>query len=974
MGLLVFIPGFAMGQETGTISGTVSDAQTEQRISTAQISLVGTAQGGLTTTQGRFTLSNVPAGDHTILVQRLGYSQVEVPVTVVAGETTTVDIELRQSAISLDELVVTGTADGARTRELGTSLAQISEDEIRNLPVRSPEDLLMGRATGVTVQLNSGQPGAGASIRLRGATSLSASRNQPLIYVDGVRIYNQPLDAAWASHQAVSPLNSVKANDIARVEIVRGAAATTLYGSEAAGGVIQIFTKQGRAGDPQWDAVVTTGFNSVGHVGPSADPTGLNLNDCAAPRRALLTSDWSEVNFADGSCPSSGSWLQRGPLLRSNLAVRGGSSDLTYFFSVESGREEGAIAPGEASDRGFRGNFSFRPRDEVNIALNTAYNRSNSTWVADGNNASGFLLNVARGPANNFKNSDLCESLTVDVCTNNGEILQQNNLNQTDHFTSGITSRWEPDGGRFRHRVTVGYDYVRTEGQTHYPFGFTRVPQGSLQMVDLTRTTVSLDYASSFDASFGGDFTNSLSWGGQMFQEERSSVYSRGDDFAGPGTPTVTSGARTAVTTDSRIRVVNPGVFAQTVLGWADRLFITGGVRADGHSAFGEDFGIQVYPKISGSWVISEESFWNVPGIDNFRLRAAIGEAGQAPDAFDAVRTWDPVAGDDGQPGFTPASLGNPELGPERTRELELGFETSLVEGRLTGEFTWYRQNTFDALVGVRPISSQGFLGRQLENVGQVRNQGFELALNSDLVRRPGLVWSARLNVSRNESEAVELTGEQAYSSWRNTIEEGYPVPSYIGPYVANPDEFAEPIIEEGFIGPSYPVNTIGVGTQVTFLQDFTLDVLGEFQGGHYTQNGVGYQNARRGVWAPCFDVQQKLQQAAQGDAGVLSDVTALDRLKCAIDGADQEYWWWIQEGDFFKLRTASLTWDLPEAYTPYAQSASITLSGRNLFTSTDYDGLDPEINEGGGQFLRRVEYYNLPPMRTFQLQVNLSF
>jgi TonB-dependent starch-binding outer membrane protein SusC len=960
--------------QTGEIRGTVVDAETQRPVANAQVTIPEHGIGGLTGQRGRFTLQNVPAGQVAVAVQRIGYRAGEQTVTVTAGEVATTEFTLRQSAVELDALVVTGTADGARARELGTSLGQISADDLEFAPVRNPADALMGRVSGVTVELNSGQPGAASIIRLRGPTSLSASRNWPLIYVDGVRMYNRALNASWGAHQYVSPLSSIDAADIESIEVVRGAAATTLYGSEAAGGVIQIFTKRGRAGAPVWQAEVTTGFNNPGHIGASSDPSGLYLNDCTGDLQAFNHSTGEMIRFRDATCPASGSWLRNGPIQRYSASVRGGGQDLTYYFSGNYGREAGVIDPGYADDAGFRGNFSFRPLDNLDFLVNAGYTTSTARWIPDGNNASGFMLNVARGPFGNFRDASACADDTLDACMINGHILTQENYNWTDHFISGFTARWEPSDA-FSHRLTLGYDYVTTEGQTLYPFGFLRFPGGDLGMRDLTRTTVSADYAGSWNAQFGRSITSTFSVGAQVFEENSKTVYASGEDFAGPGTPTITSGARTAVTTDSRIRVVNPGFFVQEMLGFQDRLFLTVGARFDGHSAFGEDFGMQMYPKLSASWVVSDHDFWPVHLVEAFRLRGAIGEAGQAPGAFDAVRTWNPVAGDDGQPGFTPSNLGNPNLGPERTREVELGFEGSMIDGRLGLETTFYRQDTYDALVGMRPIPSLGFASRQLQNVGHVRNTGYEVTLNGDLVRSPRFEWSGRLNYSHNESEAVDLLGETAYTSWRNTIQEGYPVPSYIGPYVTNPNEFAEPIIEEGFIGPSYPVTTVGVGTSVTVFRDITLDLHGEYQGGHYGQNGVGYQNSRRGAWQPCFEVQQKLHAAAQGDPNALNDVTALERLKCASTASgDNDYYWWIQPADFFKLRTASLSYRIPERFLPMVDAATFTLAGRNLFTITDYDGLDPETNELGGNNIFRVEYYNIPPVRTFQASLRVTF
>jgi TonB-linked SusC/RagA family outer membrane protein len=878
-----------------------------------------------------------------------------------------VDFQLKETAVALDEVVVTATGE-VRKKEVGTSLSAISSRDIEVAPVQNTQDIISGRATGVTVMANAGAPGAGGTIRLRGNNSISQGNN-PLIYVDGVRIYSGNGPAAWASHQSTLPLNDINADDIERVEIVKGAAATTLYGTEASGGVIQIFTKKGVVGSPIWSAEVGLGLNTLGHVGPKEDPTGLFLNQCTGPE--LVDSQGN--TFADPTCPESGSWLQDGGIQRYSLSVRGGGDRMTYFLSGNFNDEAGAIETGWSRDGGFRGNFTFRPADKLEIGMSSAYTKRTTRWVPDGNNASGFLLNVTRGNANYFKKADECEGMSVGTCVVNGFILDQENFNRTDHFVSGFTVNYNPSDA-FSHRMALGYDYNAADNATHYPFGYLRSPQGFIFGQVWNHTTLSLDYVGSFNNRFGSNVTSAFSWGGQLFQDTDRLAFLNAYDFAGPGTPTLGTAARTEISREDRLRVINAGLFLQEVVGINDQLFITAGLRVDGNSAFGEDFGLQPYPKVSASYVLSDHAFWPGGWWETMKLRAAVGESGKAPGAFDAVRTWQAIAGEDAQPGFTPYQLGNPTLGPERSRETEVGFESSMFDGRLGLDVTYFHQNTFDALVPVREAPSSGFLRTQLQNVGTLQNTGLEIGVDAALVRSAAVDWRARLNVSSVESEAVDLNGEDINVSWDNYIREGHPVPAYFGTVITNPDEIADPVMErDQYIGPSYPTRTVGLGTTLTLFNDLSLDVLGEYQGGHYLANWVGYQNARRGVWRPCYDVQQKLRAFAAGDASALAGVTARERGLCAIDRRVMNNDFWIQPADFFKLRSISLTYDLPEQLLVGARKASITLAGRNLLTSTDYDGIDPEVSELG-QYLRRAEYYNLPPLRSIVASVRVTF
>jgi TonB-dependent starch-binding outer membrane protein SusC len=274
----------------------------------------------------------------------------------------------------------------------------------------------------------------------------------------------------------------------------------------------------------------------------------------------------------------------------------------------------------------------------------------------------------------------------------------------------------------------------------------------------------------------------------------------------------------------------------------------------------------------------------------------------------------------------------------------------------------------------VLPTPSQGFLESQLENVGQIRNQGFEVKADVDLVRSPGLNWSARAHYARNESEAVDLGGEIAMSDQLQQIREGYPLPSFFGPKLMNPNELADPIYsdEDQFLGSSWPVHNVGVGSTLTLGQRLTLDAQGEFQGGHYVYNSTGYNMALDGVWQPCFNTQRAL---ATGDEAALSNVTARERVRCAISGSVQDQYQWIERADFFKLRVVSVTYEVPGRWLRGVDRATLTLSGRNLFEISDYTGLSVESNEGSGpNVMSRRDHFSIPPYRTFQLSIRAAF
>ncbi|HVX41427.1 MAG TPA: TonB-dependent receptor [Gemmatimonadaceae bacterium] len=952
-------------QSTGTISGVVTEARTSRPLGGAQAFIPNSRQGAQANDVGAFTIRNVPAGTVTVRVQMIGYEPLEKQVVVTAGGTVSANFALERTAVSLTEVVVTATGE-ERKKEIGNSIATIDTAQVQREGAANTQQILAGSTPGVTVLANSGQPGAGGTIRLRGVNSISQG-NSPLIYVDGVRVFNGHTPTSVAGRQFVNPLNDIPAEDIDHIEVVKGPAATTLYGTEASGGVIQIFTKRGREG-AQWAAQLTEGFSNMGHVGPKSDPTGLFFNECRGPD--LVNGDGKR--FEDPTCPASGSWLGNGPIQRYSASVRGGAGNVNYFASGNFDQEKGVLPTGANHDQDLRANIGFTPAKSLNVELNSAVVHRRVNWYPDGNSASGALLNISRGPNSNFKGSGCSDASAV--CVLNDSLFTSNSYTATSHFISGATFTYQPLEA-WTTRLAVGYDYNNADITSITPFGNLRVPSGQEFETLWNREMLSLDLASTYRRSLGSAFGSTTSLGGQVFDSRLHSTDLESDNFAGPGDPTLITGSLRTINDVSQERVVNAGFFGQEMVSWRDLLFLTGGLRVDGNSAFGKSFGLQTYPKVSASYVISDEGFWSRRFIQTLKLRGAMGESGKAPGAFDAVRTWSPVAAEDGQPAFTPSQIGNPDLGPERTREVELGFDASAFDGRLGLVYTYYNQHTYDALVPVQQPPSEGFAGSQLENVGELLNHGNEVQLTGDLVRRRDVGLSARLNYTTFTSHAGDLGGQtitvDALS--RTVVQEGLPVPAYYGKYIVNANDFANPIVDSvsHYLGAAFPNRIVSPGLTLKLYDHVTFDALGEWQRGGHNMNAVGYQNANLHVWQPCYAVQAALKA---NDAAALSHIRAMDRAKCTLTSSFRDYAYWVESADFFKLRSVSMTIDIPERFARGMHGASLTFTGRNLLTRTNYDGTDPEVSDQRDNTFSRRDYYVFPTYRTFTMSLRASF
>lgn len=972
----------------GTVTGLVRDAATGQPLAGAQVSVVDTNVGGLVNNQGRFLLLNVPTGQQTVNVVLIGYSSQEQQVTVTAGETTTVNFQLREQALSLEGVIVTGTAGQARRREIGNQISQVSAADIEMAAVTDIGDVLQGRTTGVQINDYGGQVGGGSQIRLRGNTTMVNDGNNPLIYIDGIRMEQNAIPLDDEAGSSPSALDMINPKDIDRIEVVKGPAATTLYGTEASAGVIQIFTKRGSAGAPAWTANVEQGFRKMGYVGgglndKDINPTGFYMNDCTVLREYDPDTDQfsstpvernADGTYANG-CPSNGSWFQTGHLQRYNLSVRGGGETATYFVSGRFDDEKGVVDPQGAESWGVRANVQFQPADGLDISLNNSYQRRNITWIPDGNNASGFQLNVMRGTAGYTPNND------------DSKVFENDLISNINQYQTSASIGWSPNTA-WSHRLNVGLDYTVHDFLDWKFWDYYAEPTGSRENDHDTDRNVTFDYNGSFATDIMEGLSSRFSFGGQLYEEYHYGLFAQDDGFAGPGEPQVGDGTNIQAT-EGRTRIRSGGFFLQEALGWQDKFFVTGGVRWDGFSTFGEGFGIAAYPKISGSYVVSDESFWPTGLVESMKLRAAWGTSGKAPGVFAAEKLWDATTADEQIAAVVLDNFGNENLGPEESTELELGFDLSAFDSRVSLEFTWYDQTTKDALIQLPPgAPSEGTDNNVWQNLGQVDNWGTETSLNVVPVRTDAIDWSLNFQYTTNDSEVVDLGPLPDLGS---SIQVGFPARIYYDDVIrenclesegeapdcatwdpqANFDPANPPGLADRVIGPMFPTDILSAGTRVTLWQQLTVDVLAEAQYGHVKAVGHAYQNMRRSsfanpVWPYCMPI---IDTYENGDPTTLTNQQV---AQCIQQYSDQGMW--AGDADFIKLRSATVSWRVPQEWIPGGRSVQLSAQGKNLLTFTDYVGLDPEAGDNGFSDDTPNDYYSFGPPRTFIFGVTVNF
>lgn len=927
----------APAQENGRIVGTVLETGSGVPLRQVQVSLPGTGLGTLTRQDGQFIILEVPPGTYEVVAQRIGMGSAAQEVTVVAGDAVEVTFELETQALGLDEIVVTGTAGQARRREVGSSISQVDLQEMVE-PVMSVAQALAAQSPGMLSLRSSGMAGSGSQIRLRGNVSVSMS-NQPLIYIDGVRMQSDGLalnhavghHVAFGPKEVIGPLNDINPNDIERIEIVKGPAATALYGTEAAGGVIQIFTRRGTSGDVQWTAQTDQGVNWVQPFGPDN-----------APYMRL------------------GPWLRNAHQQSYNLSVRGGAGGISYYASARRSDSEGVL-PNDYDEKWlFRGNFGFQPFSNLDLQWNTAITRQHVENSPSGSSPYSLPHNAYhRAPG---RPSNYVFSSEFDVIN---RLLEYEITTNVNRVVTGLTTTYSPTSA-FTNRLTLGLDRLHSDMRNIRPYGYVNHPQGAVSTRSWTNDLLTADYVGTYDWRLTNTFRASLSWGGQAVVHQQIDVGATGDVLPGPGEHTVNSGAD-IVAQEERLRTINAGFFAQSLFDLNDRYFLTLALRVDGNSAFGEGFGLQPYPRATFSYVVSDEPFWPA-SLGEVKLRAAYGHAGRAPGAFDAVRTWTPTRWLE-QSAFEPRNVGNSDLGPERTVEIETGFDATLFDERLSVQFTYYNQETRDALIPVQQIPTLGFLGSQLENVGVLGNSGIETDIDAAILQSRALSWNVGVGVYTNHSETKDLGGAAPFSvSGGGWLEEGHPVPAVRYDRLLNPDELAEPEIERDYIwGPNQPTHTFNIRTSLSFANGIRVSARGEFQGGHYIYDRATSESANRGSVVPFCDDIFPIEEAAR------DRLTALERYMCD----DEWQATLVYPADFFRVRNLGLEAPIPFRI-PGTSSAIFIASVQNFWTwlNDDFLAMDPEIagNEGMSSGVTREIWEQPPPPASFRASLRISF
>ncbi len=1058
--VLALVPGVLFAQGSGTISGRVLDRSSQQPVQGAQVVVLGTTRGGLTDQEGRYTISGVPAGSHSINVRRVGYSSTSQTVIVPDGGTVTADYSLNTAATRLTEVVVNAvTGQEQRRLENGTNSGYISVGDLDKGPITKMADVLQARVAGVTLQSTGGASGAGQRIRVRGANSLSLS-NEPLLYLDGVLISNGKGGISTGGGD-YSRLNDLNPEEIEDIEVLKGPAASAIYGSAAANGVLLITTKKGRAGSPVWNGYIETGSMKDKNDWPlnyaaltRNDPTsteyyepdnqllfvtsvfgaGSPFSTCHNYQKAAGTCAQDVFLSFDQFRDSRTTPFVKGVHNKTGASVSGGSDALTYFLSADRESENGVLRPNNIGRTSLRSNLNARIGSKATAAITAAYITSNHRRLGESNSIFSPIIIGLTGPAQYLPGMESGEVITGSggfvinaPASRIGSLFGPNYYDQKFNYADQILDRFVIGANT---NITP-FSWLRVNGNA----GLDYYGRQDTESLDPGLLPIGGEFDVGFRDAFRGnnfEWTSNVSAAG-TFSPMRSlvstttlggsyqrSLFEQVECF-GQAIPAGTRSCAAATTQfavdETRTELKSVGGFVRQELAFADRIFLSGSLRADNNSGLVRDVtGLSFYPSVNASWLISDESFFPKPTfLNQFRLRTGWGQAGQRPgfgqaESFFSSRAIQ-RAGEE-VPALVLTANGNPKLKVERTTELEGGFDLGLFSNRVGVEFTAFTRKSKDALVS-RNLPPSAGLGLSVppatagaatvfQNLGSIKNWGTETGLNLELLQADNINFSVRLAAATLHNR-IEVLGKDIAPISINRGEQQHRQGFSAGGYFARPIKYADTngdglisvsevqvdtskfliVPHQGagtpgqldtlalaYVGPTLPTNSQGLSFDLTLLKNITVTTLFERRAGNKQLNETEYFRCRTQHANPFYGFCKALSDP---NASLASQAAFIGSQFAAFGATPYGY---IEDAGFVKWRELSVRLGVPEKMSSrlsVLKGAAITLSGRNLHTWTDYTGLDPEINESGGNNFTQGEFNTQPPVRTFMLRFDFK-
>ncbi len=982
---LLLVAVLAMGQRE--VSGVITAAEDGQPVIGATILVKGTSTGTATDIDGRYTLT-VPGNNAVLVISYTGFKTVEIAV----GNRSQIDVVMESSVSILDEVVVTGYGSQGR-RVLTSAVSSVGAEQIENLPTPSVDQMIQGRAAGVQISANSGTPGGGMFVRVRGTTSITAG-SDPLYVVDGIPITTSPLEAEGVGGQQTSPIADLNPADIQSIEVLKDASATAIYGARAANGVVIITTKRGKKS--QNSKVTLNSYYGIQNYWK--DPQGQLVN---ARQFEELMNESAVNNGGNPPYPNPGSgasteWASllfrdNAPMHNVDLSLSGGTDKVRYFISGNQFNQEGIMKNQEFTRRSGRVNLDFDATDKITIGTSVLYSRTDRVRADNDDNIYGGLGGAFFFPPN-IPIYQPDGSLTkFSIFENPVAVAEFQDLNmKVNRILANVYGEWSIING-LKFKTSFSVDNNNVKEDAYWP---TQMNEGAV-VGGQGRSTVTVDdnviweNILTYQKGLGGEHYLTVLLGQSVQTSDFERTQATGQRFPSNDFRRITSAA-TQFSTSSGTEWGISSFFGRLNYDFAGKYIVTVNVRRDGSSRFGEDNRWGTFPSIGAAWRLSQENFLKDNDlISELKLRASYGITGNQNgiDNFASRGLWTGGANYTTTAGTRPLQLANPELKWETTRQIDIGVDLGILDERVVFSFDWYNKYTEDLLLEVPLPPTTGF-SSQFQNFGEIENEGWELTINATPVRNNNFSWDINFNIAHNEGVVRKLFAPiEVYNRSPFRYEEGVPLFSYwlheqlyVDPANGNPvwrtvngnstTEAFNPNRDRFYVGNAQPDLFGGITNTITFKGlDFMM--FWQYSFGNEQLHWNRFFQEHGGTRNTGFMTSQLDRWQNPGD------ITDIPRMTAANYAGNLRPSRFVEDGSYIRLKNIALGYTLPVNLTSKfgIQKLRLYVTGQNVITITDYTGLDPELTgPASNQLVQGMEFYTFPHARTFTGGITVSF
>ncbi len=973
--MIALIPVMSKAQ-VKPITGTVLDSK-GRPVTGASILVVGKTTGTVSDDAGKFKLS-VPE-NATLVVSSAGFRSQVVKVDA----STDLKIEMVEDIARLDEIVVTGLSTTVKRRNLANSVATISSTQLNGVaPSQTFDQALNGKIPGATINSNTGAPGGGQSVKLRGVTSVYGN-TQPLYVIDGVFVDNTSTSAGLnfvtgaASGGALTSnqdnpsgrISDINAEDIENIEILKGASAAAIYGSRASGGVIIVTTKKGHVGKTRISFSQDLGFIQARKL--------LGVRQFTAETAAGLSRDsLTGVQYAaDFTAAKSAGKLydyekevygNTGFARNTLVSVSGGNDQTTFYFSAGTKDEAGIVKNTGYRNTSLRINLDHHISDRIKIGISTNYLNTSANRGLSGNDNAGVTLGIALSSTpqfaelhadqfGNYPNNPFAASNPLQT------IAMMKNNESVNRFITGLgfdATLQKSEKSTTKFLGGGGFDFYSLQTNVLFP--------GALQFQAVNKGTSIQGFTNNLNINFILSLVNTytvsknltLTTSGGFTQEDGNynNLLNAATQVISGQSNVDQAGSLTA--TQLRTQFQNQGIYIQEEASIIDAITATAGVRFDRSSNNGDATKFYAYPKAGLSWNITHSGLLDPEGFfSNLKLRAAYGEANNTP-AYGSKFTAMNVSNIGGLPGsLIGLQAGNAGIEPERQSEFETGIDFSVLKGALSFEVTYYKKNIYNFLMLYNPPSSSGF-SSAWQNAGDLQNHGVEISLNARPVSTKNITWNTTFNWWFNRSEVTRLItpsvpqGSFGYVLGTYQIQQGKSATQILG---------LSPTSQTGIavLGNSEPTFQMNTYNEITFQNRLSLRFLLHWKNGGQNINLTNLENDFGGTSAD-WDAQT-LQKGVPNGAYRISQIGTNAQM-------------FVQNSAYLKLREMGLYYSFITSRNSFLKGLRVGVSAQNLWVVTKYTSYDPEVSNFGTGFSSGVDVDPYPATKRADFHISLDF